>query len=79
MYSAPFSTGDVVKAIHKGEWYDAKIVGKDTAAYPGDETKTIPYYKVHYVGWSKQWVKNGHKILDTLAQMCQCIMDSIIL
>ena len=54
MYSAPFSTGDVVKAIHKGEWYDAKIVGKDTAAYPGDETKTIPCYKVHYVGWSKQ-------------------------
>ncbi|GAV07100.1 hypothetical protein RvY_16976 [Ramazzottius varieornatus] len=49
-----FSIGDDVWVISKGQWHEAKIILIEMYKYLGDETTSVPIYRIHYPGWGKR-------------------------
>ncbi|GAU97628.1 hypothetical protein RvY_08894 [Ramazzottius varieornatus] len=50
-----FSIGDDVWVISKGQWHEAKLILIETYKYSGDETTSVPIYRIHYPGWGKRY------------------------
>ncbi|GAV01745.1 hypothetical protein RvY_12404-2 [Ramazzottius varieornatus] len=62
-----FSVGDDVWVISKGQWHEAKIILIETYKYPGDETTSVPIYRIHYPDWGKrydEWMYNDSLMLQ---------------
>ncbi|GAV08623.1 hypothetical protein RvY_18288 [Ramazzottius varieornatus] len=54
-FTKKFNIGDDVWVISKGQWHKAKIILIETDKYPGDQSTSVPIYRIHYPGWGKRY------------------------